>query len=250
MSNLVSNLCRRLQFTPAQKSVLMCLADRADDAGVAWPSIPGICEWTCLSRTAAIQAIKWLESSKYVKVEREVGRNNRVTINLAMVEAEDQCATRTGTADVPVRQTHPHQCATRTTPVRQTHPTRAADAPDTSEDINKTSKKTRASKPRDLMSEFQELLQGVDVQVLNDWQALRKQKRAPITETVLRDIGRQAGSAGMTMNDALTMACARGWQGFRADWVTGKAPGRGPSRHTGFDRIDYTAGIGPNGEVL
>lgn len=55
--------------------------------------------------------------------------------------------------------------------------------------------------------------------VWQDFLQLRKAKRAPITETALSTIRREAGKAGWELQAALEECVARGWQGFKADWV-------------------------------
>ncbi len=66
---------------------------------------------------------------------------------------------------------------------------------------------------------------GVSESVWADFQAIRKAKRAPLTQTALDGIQREASKAGMGLADALALCCARGWQGFKADWVAGQKPG-------------------------
>jgi hypothetical protein len=61
---------------------------------------------------------------------------------------------------------------------------------------------------------------GVDSSVAKDWLDLRKKKRASQTETALNGIADEAKKAGMALNDALKVACRRGWQGFEAEWLT------------------------------
>jgi uncharacterized protein YdaU (DUF1376 family) len=61
----------------------------------------------------------------------------------------------------------------------------------------------------------------VDEQVWNDFKALRKAKRAPITDTAIKGIREQAALANLTLEDALEICCKRGWRGFEAAWVTG-----------------------------
>ena len=61
---------------------------------------------------------------------------------------------------------------------------------------------------------------GVDAQTLQDFKALRKAKKAPLTQTAIDGIQREAKKAGLSLQDALAMACERGWTGFKADWVT------------------------------
>jgi hypothetical protein len=61
--------------------------------------------------------------------------------------------------------------------------------------------------------------------VYADWLALRKAKRAPVTETALAGIRREAEKAGMTMQAALETCCQRGWTGFKAEWVADQRQG-------------------------
>lgn len=60
----------------------------------------------------------------------------------------------------------------------------------------------------------------VDPRTWEDFLAIRKAKRAPLTETALTLIEREAKAAGLTLQDALAMCCARGWQGFKAEWAS------------------------------
>ena len=60
----------------------------------------------------------------------------------------------------------------------------------------------------------------VSESVWDDFLAIRKAKKSPLTETALKGIRREAGIANLTLEKALQMCCARGWQGFKADWVT------------------------------
>lgn len=150
MSNAVTNACRPLVMSPAQKAVLMCLADRANDEGEAWPSVPWICEWTCLGRTAAIEAVKWLEAAGLVRVHRASGKNNRVTLLLDAIGAFNPSASRTGSGAGPVRQPDPHPSASRTGVVREPDGSSPPAGPDTSIHQIDTSKTGTADKPADL----------------------------------------------------------------------------------------------------
>lgn len=60
--------------------------------------------------------------------------------------------------------------------------------------------------------------EGVSEQVWTDFCALRNKRRAPITETALKGIQREADKAGITLEEALSTCCERGWQGFKASW--------------------------------
>lgn len=60
---------------------------------------------------------------------------------------------------------------------------------------------------------------GVDAGVWSDWCQLRKAKRAPVTAAAMAAIDREAAKARMSLQDALQTCCARGWAGFKAEWV-------------------------------
>lgn len=63
---------------------------------------------------------------------------------------------------------------------------------------------------------------GVDETVWSDFLSHRKGLRAAVTATALKGIEREAIKAGWTLNDALTETVARGWRGFKAEWVQKK----------------------------
>ena len=60
---------------------------------------------------------------------------------------------------------------------------------------------------------------GIDGQLAQDYIALRKSHRAPITQTALKGIEREANNAGLSLEQALTICCERGWRGFNASWL-------------------------------
>ncbi|MGQ4246044.1 helix-turn-helix domain-containing protein [Bordetella bronchiseptica] len=81
MSYDVMKACRPLQMPSSPKAVLMALADYADEAGSAWPSIPTLCEYTCLSERTVHAAIKWLEQAKVVLADRANGRHTTYVVD-------------------------------------------------------------------------------------------------------------------------------------------------------------------------
>jgi hypothetical protein len=64
---------------------------------------------------------------------------------------------------------------------------------------------------------------NVDEQVWSDFLALRKVKKAPMTVTALAGIKREADKANWSIDKAISECVARGWTGFKADWVAEKA---------------------------
>ncbi len=84
-------------------------------------------------------------------------------------------------------------------------------------------------------------------EVWNDWIALRRQKKAIVTDRVVRTVRNEASKAGMSLDAALEMACARGWQGFSADWIAKGSKDGWSRRMQGFDNtIDMETS---NGQV-
>jgi len=65
--------------------------------------------------------------------------------------------------------------------------------------------------------------EGVTDAVWQDWKSLRKVKRAAVTQTAIDGIECEAKKAGVSLQVALETCCARGWTGFKADWLKDKA---------------------------
>lgn len=59
----------------------------------------------------------------------------------------------------------------------------------------------------------------VDQQTWADWLSLRKAKRAPVTETVVKGARDESVKAGMTLDAFLQVWCRRGSQGLEAGWL-------------------------------
>ena len=89
------------------------------------------------------------------------------------------------------------------------------------EEINTTPRKRseKTTRPED-----------VSPNVWDDFVAHRKAKKATVTQTVIESFRREAAKAGVSLEDAMTICCSRGWQGFEASWLGRTAP---PSHLTG-----------------
>lgn len=84
MSTIIMSACWPLQgMSPAQKAVLISLADQANDQGVCWPAVDSIATRCCLSKRAVQQAIKWLRSVGIVSVEERQGRSTMYSVTPA-----------------------------------------------------------------------------------------------------------------------------------------------------------------------
>ncbi|MGK3018407.1 helix-turn-helix domain-containing protein [Pseudomonas aeruginosa] len=129
MSTIIMSACWPLQgLTPAQKAVLISLADNANDEGVCWPSVAKIAERTCLSERAVQQAIKVLNECKALSIEARQGRSTMFTVTPAAfappqkVHPRSKC-TPAASAPTPADAAPP--------PPQDMHPTPAASAPRT-----------------------------------------------------------------------------------------------------------------------
>ena len=92
------------------------------------------------------------------------------------------------------------------------------DAPETeTETETKTETETRVQKA---------LSCPVDVhpETWSDFLQHRKTKKAAVTESAIKGIEREARKAGWSLEKALIECCARGWVGFKAEWVANQGP--------------------------
>lgn len=69
-------------------------------------------------------------------------------------------------------------------------------------------------------STFVECFDGVENQVWEDWLAIRKAKKLPLTKTAMAQVEAEVLKAGISMQEALKECCLRGWGGFKASWLT------------------------------
>ncbi|HBO5919639.1 helix-turn-helix domain-containing protein [Pseudomonas aeruginosa] len=129
MSTIIMSACWPLQgMSPAQKAVLISLADQANDQGVCWPAVDSIAMRCCLSKRAVQQAIKWLRSAGIVSVEERQGRSTMYSVTPAAYAPQQEMHPRskcTPAANAPT----PADAAPP--PPQDLHPTPADAAPRT-----------------------------------------------------------------------------------------------------------------------
>lgn len=207
MSTTIMALCWPLVMPPTQKSVLISLADNANDAGDCWPSINTICNRTCFGRTAVIDAIKWLEEKGALVAHRGNGRHSKYKLSPASYS--NQYACRTGTPAEPVRltdKTSPPAGKVRAKPVRQTD----------------SNRKEEASKSNRQCFDLSSWPEQPSEQVLADWISMRKRLKADVSATVIAGFGTQlkiAKNAGVSVDTCLTECIVRNWRGFKFSWL-------------------------------
>lgn len=83
----------------------------------------------------------------------------------------------------------------------------------------------------------------VSQQVATDFLAIRKAKRAPLTQTALQGIQNQAEKAGITLENALRVCVERGWQSYKAEWDRDS----GKKNSHDLSGKDWREGLNPDG---
>lgn len=210
--------------------VLLALADWSNDDGLCWPSVAAVATKSRLSRSQAQRVMRGLCDGGFVSV---VGNENggkpgdtrRYRINLAAMTG------RMGATGGASAAEGPHGCAE----TGSAHATQTII--ESSVTIKKNSRVRRGQ--FDALGRLVEL--GVQQQVAEDWMALRKAKKAATTETAVRIVVSEASKAGVTLEEALTTCCLRGWQGFEAEWLIKSTPTRAAPQQS-FATKDYGQG--------
>jgi uncharacterized protein YdaU (DUF1376 family) len=125
---------------------------------------------------------------------------------------------------------------------------------------------TASKAKKDEAANIADMLIDVDQQTVTDWQAQRKVKKAPITQTVINEVKHEAEKAGLTLDEAIKYGVKRNWVAFDAAWWLKDNPPAGAqakqqshfssqviapaSRHAGFGELNYNQGVTADGRLL
>ena len=198
MSTAVMAQCWPLAMPPTAKAVLISLADNANDHGECWPSLATIAVRTCFSERAVQNAIKWLEVAGALVADRSNGRHTRYHVTPAAYAPPQEIHPAAGASLPPQQVRQPPQEIPK--PPQQ--------VPSNRKEPSRTVKATVRECPPD-----------VPKVIWADWLTLRAAKKAPVTETVMKNARAEAGKAEMPLARFLEIWCARGSQGLQADWL-------------------------------
>ena len=233
MSNrLISEVYRRQVGNLAHTAVLALLADKANDDGTGiWASKMRMAEELGTSRQTIITTIKGLTADGLITEIGERRCSNGYTIEYAINVARLRSAplakgVTEGKSEGPTRQTALHDPSSSLTGkaplrVKQDDMTRQAPLRDPSRDLTQTLLNPPEPKKRNTSRYPSNIDQPAHVsdQVWADFIQLRIARKAPVSKTVVDRIAAEARKAGWSMEQALSECIARGWQGFKADWV-------------------------------
>lgn len=81
-----------------------------------------------------------------------------------------------------------------------------------------------APKGRQKPASIADLLKDLPDDLARDFIQHRKTLKAPITQTAVEGIRREAKKASLSFEDAVRQIIERGWRGFKAEWVTKDQP--------------------------
>lgn len=207
-------LCWQLGgMSGTEKAVLIALADRADDAGMCWPSIATLAQMTCFTDRAVQKCIHSLLGKGLISVQVSAGgKSNKYVINPEQRSPSvEKLANANGAPDSPLNG-EPRSPRTTFTP-NDIHRNGEPRSPNGEPRSPKPSRTIREPSNKSTRPD------GVDEKLWADFLVIRKAKRAPVTETAIAGIRREAQRAGMDLNAAIATCCERGWIGFKADWV-------------------------------
>lgn len=196
-----------------------------------FPTLDEAIDWTWASNTEEIEAVTFV-LKKFFTLENGVYVQNHIKEDLAEYHAKAETNKRIATE----RETKRKEKSTVRTPV-------VNEAPPNQEPITNNHKPVTKEYKAQAPSAYADLLSEVAPQVVDDWKQLRKTKKAAVTRTVVEQIIVEAGKAGYTLERALSESCARGWTGFKAEWVGVKTPfGSNPNKQEALEARNRAVG--------
>lgn len=93
----ISAVAENPTFTPAQKLVLMCLGDHADQNGYSWPSLKRIMAWTGLSNRTVFSTLTEMGNEGCLR--RDSGKGSVNHYQLDLVKIITRCNSSPGEED-------------------------------------------------------------------------------------------------------------------------------------------------------
>ena len=232
----------------SEKLAMLALADWCNDLGGSlYPSIASVAKKINTSDCQARRIVHGLIDEGYLSVVGNhaggnPGQARQYQMNLKKLSTPSMDATPSVDA-TPSMDATPSVDATPSMDARlPLAPMRVTPSARASLTINKPSVEPPIDKPAKAVSfNAKTRLEGLGVgaDLIADFLAIRKAKQKPLTETAIKGIIREAGKAGWSIEQAVTVCCERGWQSFQAKYVEGEKPA--PAEAIPFDRAAYDA---------
>lgn len=218
----------------AAKAVLVALADVARDR-LAFPSVDTIAAATGAHHTTVPHALKRLEAAGLIVrtgQRRGLGGATVYALSLPRDDAGSSPENRVTSVDQATDGSSPEFRAT-SDPKFPGFPLEVA-RNSGDEPIEPNTRKKKNTRTRVSVSKF---FTDIQPQLLADWQAVRKAKRAgPFSATLETHLRREAAKAGVTPAQAIEHCVAKGWGGFEARYLLDRGK---PRAQQSFASMDY-----------
>ena len=237
-----------LDLSQGEKLVLLALCDHANDDGVCYPSQAFLASKCSMSHRSVINQIKQLERYGILTSERrhKTGsrQSNAYTINLNNYKSQSENFTHADSAhsekEESTTELSENFAHAKSAHANFTHadsaPAKVKNTTELGENFSPCFKEepsinhqlepsiykpTSQNKKRVRWDESLNMLiaEGIDEQIASDFIAIRKAKKAPLTQTALEGILREANKAKLTLENVLRICIERNWQGFSASWL-------------------------------
>ena len=208
---------------PLRKLVLLKLADNANDHGECWPSYSYISEQCEMSRRSVMDHVKKLEKSGFLRREYRKGvKGNSSNVFHLNFDENNSLGSETPalggeSAALPPSESPALPSESPALPlVNLLHP-----EPVTLESVNESLKALPTTSKKSAL-DFSKWPALPSEQVFKDWLAVRKQKKAKLTQTTVNRLARhlvKAVEAGCSVDDVFELCVSRCWIGFEFDWL-------------------------------
>ena len=217
-----------------------------DEGGNLFPSVASVAKRIRTSESQARRVLHKLIAEGWISVVGNAsggapGATRRYVLNLAKLVARANTHATTGMDATPRTQVRDgaHGCEGTASTGASQHVNKQ-----TSVSVNN---KVCLRSAQHEMGVDELILEGVERQHAEDWLKVRRAKRAPLTISAWADVKAEAAKAGISSGEAVRIAAARSWQGFRALWLDCVVGRRNPvtpssAMHWGFDDRAYGEG--------
>ena len=220
------------------KFVLVAMTAHCSEDFLCWASRETLCRSTSLNRKTVSSAIAWLRENGIIE---DTGKRKGVTdsvivyrlVGVESLPDKMEAGPKTGHLSRPKNdpassEAGPFSDGSRPVFTHEAGPNlghrREVGREEGREEGNcttppSTSESKANPKVAPLTLDVQALIvDGVSREVAEDFLALRKKKNAPLTRTAWKGIKAEIDKTTMSIDGALTLMAARGWQGLNSTW--------------------------------
>ena len=218
---------KRLGVVDKAVAGLSLFLRRNQETGQCDPSLPTICADSGVKdERTVVKAIETLVEYGYVRVVKARGQRNKYVLVNQEVPASDVPAFKVPAPKAPTKKVPTSDVPASDVPTSHVTrvPTSDVGRVPTS-DVGRTTQITTKKTTNKVSSKTELNFYGVSEQIVEDWKANRKAKRAVISQSVIdglkkkADEARRLGHPEWNLEAIMREQVARAWQGFELSWV-------------------------------